>query len=130
MKNTEFLYWLQGYFEIGMNDILDDEQIDIIQRHIELVKKCAEEHDRSVHPFIYKIEGYLSAIKELKSNEIPMVVLKLRTDLHSLFKHEIDKEEDKNGPDLKQTLQQIHDGSNPENYPPPSNFPYSPLVRC
>lgn len=120
MKNIEFFYWLQGYFEIGMVDELNHDQIEIIQNHIKLVKKCVEEHDRTVHNFIYKVEGYLSAIKELKTEtEIPYVVLALRNDLSSLFKYEVDQLEDKGDPDLKEKLADIHKPkpSYPNNFP-------------
>lgn len=42
MKETDFAYWLQGFFEIGKPETITPEQVSIIRNHINLVKKCWE----------------------------------------------------------------------------------------
>lgn len=42
MQNTQFAYWLQGFFEIAKPETITAEQVTIIRNHIALVKKCWE----------------------------------------------------------------------------------------
>jgi hypothetical protein len=42
MKETDFAYWLQGFFEIAKPESVSPEQVKIIKNHIALVKKCWE----------------------------------------------------------------------------------------
>jgi len=37
MKENEFCYWLQGYFELTDSKELDSTQVDIIKDHLKLV---------------------------------------------------------------------------------------------
>lgn len=37
MTPENFCYWLQGYFEIGKEDSLTEQQIEEIKRHLKLV---------------------------------------------------------------------------------------------
>lgn len=39
MTSRDFVYWLQGYFEIGgvTNDTLSPEQVNVIRQHLALV---------------------------------------------------------------------------------------------
>lgn len=47
MTSRDFVYWLQGYFEINLDNTgLSVEQTDIIQKHLALVFK--HEIDRSM----------------------------------------------------------------------------------
>lgn len=39
MNSRDFIYWLQGYFEIGNIEELDKTQVQIIKRHLALVFK-------------------------------------------------------------------------------------------
>lgn len=39
MKSVEFCYWLQGMFELSNPDKLDQEQTDLIKRHLAMVFK-------------------------------------------------------------------------------------------
>lgn len=37
MKSVEFCYWLQGFFEVANPKSINDEQLDMIKRHLNLV---------------------------------------------------------------------------------------------
>ena len=38
MRSDQFVYWLQGYFELqGTNQVLTPEQVQIIKNHLKLV---------------------------------------------------------------------------------------------
>lgn len=39
MTSRDFCYWLQGFFEISKTSELQSEQVDMIQRHLNLVFK-------------------------------------------------------------------------------------------
>ena len=37
MKSVEFCYWLQGLFEVGEPVTLNEKQVELIKRHLNLV---------------------------------------------------------------------------------------------
>ena len=37
MKSTEFIYWLQGFFELSESNALTEKQTQIIKNHLKLV---------------------------------------------------------------------------------------------
>ena len=37
MKSVEFCYWLQGLFELGAPVTLDEEQTELIKKHLNMV---------------------------------------------------------------------------------------------
>ncbi len=37
MTSRDFVYWLQGYFEISKETQLDEHQVDLIKRHLGMV---------------------------------------------------------------------------------------------
>lgn len=37
MKSVEFCYWLQGLFEVGEPTTLNEKQVDLIKRHLNMV---------------------------------------------------------------------------------------------
>lgn len=37
MKSVEFCYWLQGLFEVGEPTTLNEKQVDVIKRHLNMV---------------------------------------------------------------------------------------------
>lgn len=45
LSPLNFRYWLQGYFEIGEQDRLSPRQIEIIQKHLALVKEMGDYED-------------------------------------------------------------------------------------
>lgn len=39
MQSRDFIYWLQGYFEISNSAALAEPQVDVIKKHLALVFK-------------------------------------------------------------------------------------------
>ncbi len=37
MNSQEFAYWLQGYFEISGNQTLNEQQVQVIKEHLNLI---------------------------------------------------------------------------------------------
>lgn len=37
MNETQFVYWLQGYFELSKDNNLTEEQVKVIKEHLQLV---------------------------------------------------------------------------------------------
>lgn len=37
MKSTEFVFWLQGFFELSESNTLSEKQVEIIKNHLKLV---------------------------------------------------------------------------------------------
>lgn len=37
MRSDQFVYWLQGFFELAESDSLTPKQVDIIKNHLKLV---------------------------------------------------------------------------------------------
>ena len=56
MESKSFIYWLQGYFEISESDSLTDKQINIIQKHLDMVFKYDENPEFT---FVHWFRGYL-----------------------------------------------------------------------
>lgn len=57
MTSREFMYWLQGFFELSGEDVLTPEQVKIIKNHVHLV-------------FVHEIDPEAGGIKtQLKLSE-------------------------------------------------------------
>jgi hypothetical protein len=41
MNSTEFCYWLRGWMELTRDNSLTNEQLKVVQRHLDLVLPCA-----------------------------------------------------------------------------------------
>lgn len=39
MQSRDFVYWLQGYFEISNNNVLLEDQVKVIKNHLAMVFK-------------------------------------------------------------------------------------------
>lgn len=113
MKNYEFAYWFQGYFELReADDILTFDQIECIRKHIKLVEKVEKDN---INGFIMWLKGALDVISHLKSLEDHVLTNLIKEKLGECFKHEIDNsygkdlhkvDQDK----LKEKLDEIHNG--------------------
>ena len=91
MKNIEFCYWLQGYFEItDQVDTVEElrlSQIECIENHLKLVEK----HE-SLGSFTSWLQGFLE-YHLLSQGRVAMNdegVDKIRAKLAHCFKHVID----------------------------------------
>ena len=82
MKSGEFMYWLQGYFELTEATSLDEKQTIIIKRHLDMVKY----HEKNkMHEFCAWFAGFLDLAKPSKIEEDE--VMKIREKLDSFIQH-------------------------------------------
>ena len=92
MKEFEFCYWLQGYFEIaksrGEEIKLTEAGLECINRHLGLVRI----HEGHLGSFTAWLQGVIDAGAGMNDNgEVSADVIdKITTQLGSMFKHEID----------------------------------------
>ena len=87
MKDREFIYWLQGFFEIANPSEVTEDQVVLIFKHLELVFALGEEIK---FPFIYWLKGIL----EVQDNKAwdARTHLIIKNKLNDVFEHTIDKE--------------------------------------
>ncbi len=106
MKTPEFLYWLQGWFEIEEPTIISTKQVLIIKKHIDLTLKYSELNKETklkdnLMPVIHAIKGILEMDKIDEASTSYVAYL-----LNNAFKHEIDPSYgDK---DIQDVLNNIH----------------------
>lgn len=119
MLPQEFCYWLQGHFELQIEiEKLNSKQLEIIQRHLDLVFECSKmtKQDKSTdaYGFCNWLQGFLES-KELSEYTKGDASL-IQDKLNNIFQHEIDLTYTK---DKKQqtTMNTIHN-------------PDSTLLRC
>ena len=86
MNNKEFCYWLQGYFELGGLKELTNKQLEIIQAHLNLVRKV----DGRLDEFTGWLEGTLETWQHFKSDLPAEIADKIITRLANKFQHDID----------------------------------------
>jgi len=99
MNSTNFSYWLQGLFELSSPEILTEDQVKCIRRHLEVTANTEK-----LTGFTCWLSGFLDAIPP---GDLPnYYVLKIKEKLHDEFEHVIDTQI-KN----KDVLQKIHDGT-------------------
>lgn len=103
MHNQEFIYWLQGYFEINIEPvILSKHQIQIIKNHLNLTKATDGLKDN----FCSWLDAILG---EVISGKRPLDLTlsnEIRKRLNSKFFHEIDNTYKGD----KQEMLRIHNG--------------------
>lgn len=119
MKQDQFCFWLQGYFELGgivkTKPHLTLEQANVVRRHLELVKKCnltkggIKAVQKPLTGFCSWLDGTLElAMKQQEGqSHISDIALELiREKLNDEFAHVIDPQM----PGDKEELQATHDG--------------------
>ena len=84
MKSRDFVYWLQGSFEIGDLKELSENQVSIIKVHLKMVFA----HEKKPEfDFVHWLDGFLSPEGgPLNQKETQ----RLREKLNGVFEHEID----------------------------------------
>ncbi len=84
MKSLEFIYWLQGAFEVGEVTSLDETQIQTIKNHLAM----AELTDKNnTHHFCNWLKGYFDG---LDTNALTVEqVDKIKNKLNNCFQHEV-----------------------------------------
>jgi hypothetical protein len=91
MKAVEFCYWLQGLFEINTVNELNENQVNVIYKHLQMVF-VHEKEDSKYFDFCKNLFGY---IKFSNMTAMNMVVTKrVKETLDGLFEHVISKKEE------------------------------------
>ena len=85
MKSIEFMYWLQGYFEVCDCEQLDLSSVQIIKNHLKMVEIT---DGKSLFPFCSWIQGFLVAIED----SIPTVsqTQAIKSKLNGIFEHAVE----------------------------------------
>lgn len=52
MSSEQFVYWLQGYFEISDSNSLTEEQVKMIKKHLDLVFTNVTKNHNSIPKYI------------------------------------------------------------------------------
>lgn len=84
MKSLEFMYWLQGYFELSAVSELNLEQTTIIKNHLKMVDITDQ---NKLSPFCSWLNGFLEHIGENYPNSEQ--TLKIKNKLNNVFDHVI-----------------------------------------
>lgn len=82
MRSIEFMYWLQGYFEICEVEQLTMVQLTQIKNHLKMASITDNEN---VLPFCTWLKGFLDSLE----NQIPSLnqTIKIKNKLNNLFEH-------------------------------------------
>jgi len=108
MKDTNFVYWLQGYLELSEPTDLSEKVVVLIKKHLQIVLENTD--DEIEIPFIFWLDGFLAANGD---NGLNTNMLKQIEDrIYGVFKHVIDPQ---TSPGLQGHLNNLHgNGSNSE----------------
>jgi hypothetical protein len=82
MTSRDFVYWLQGFFEVSETNTLTERQVALIQAHLDMVLKYEKEPK---FVFVSWFKGYF-----FERTITPREVNIIRTELNSVFEHVID----------------------------------------
>lgn len=108
MKHVEFIYWLQGYFELSKDDQLTKDQINIVRAHIALSEKVTKKKSA----FQNWLEGVFDSRGSENADLHPDAFSAVKKRLVQFFKHEIDPSYGGN----QNQLNQLHGGSSSQTY--------------
>lgn len=103
MNNKKFCYWLQGYFEIGINVTINSNVVQSIRKQLDLI----EEPLGQFTSWLHKVCDYIETKQysdEICNHFSPIIELAL----NSVFFHVIDNSYTTEK--SKAELQRIHDG--------------------
>lgn len=117
MKATEFCYWLQGGFELASIGVFDELQLEIIRKHLALVR-ATDQDGQPVEAieFCSWLRGGVDFIRQGDGQQAATVRLRLS----SVFEHAIDPTYSNTG-----DLNAIHNGQTK-----PPRIPHAPGMRC
>lgn len=86
MKSNEFMYWLQGFFELCEDKQLNSEQVTKIKNHLKMVVITDK---TSILPFCAWLNGFFEAIETDCLTEIQTNKIKIR--LSGIFVHVVEE---------------------------------------
>lgn len=131
MHAREFIYWIQGYFELGSLGAdsatrLNEEQVTAVLNHIALVQKCDWEAPSSrAHHFVSWLIGMMG--RDTSDGLSDFDIQTIRDKLNNIFYHEVDPSyTEGKPPGFAEMLQSCHDDGRP-----PSDFtPRTNVFKC
>lgn len=103
LRNQDFCYWLQGYFELAPQPVLTSKQIQLMLRYLDMI---SEPHG----PFtgwLKKVCLYCQA-QEYRQETLAHFLPLIQHSLNKVFHHVIDNSYDTDK--SSDELQNIHDG--------------------
>lgn len=106
MKKNEFLYWLQGHFELSRESEIEYimEQVSCIRKHAKLVEKTEGKLEGFIAWLMGVLDVYEISISDDNNNKSSIMKM-IQNNLAKCFKHEVDN----SYPDsIQEDLNQIH----------------------
>ena len=86
MKSIEFMYWLQGYFEVCDSENFTKEQIQKVRNHLKMAE-ITEGRDQL--PFCHWLNGVLDMLPENEMTKEQFNIIKNK--LNFVFDHVVDR---------------------------------------
>lgn len=120
MKSRDFVYWLQGVFEIGDLKTLNEDQVKIVNAHLDLV--FAHEKKPELD-FVHWLKGFMVGKTELLARGVEV----LRAEINSVFEHVIDPSF--GGKEEQAKLDEIHNRTRPVIRTGPTFGPHN-VLKC
>jgi chromosome condensin MukBEF ATPase and DNA-binding subunit MukB len=122
MTDTQFFYWLQGYFELsGSKEPLSPEQAACIEKHAALIRASLVPGEK-ICERVRVVETMAKLLRQEYSTAIARTcTTAIRSTIHEQFEHVIDPAA--GGPEQQAKLNAIHHGG----HPLPGE---KPIMRC
>lgn len=83
MKSKDFLYWLQGLFELCDVKELSGKQVEIIQRHLQMVEIVEKGQQ---YPFCFWLRGVIETHEQIDERVTNII----KNKLNNLFNHVVE----------------------------------------
>lgn len=86
MKSLEFMYWLQGHFEVCECEQLTQTQVNKIKNHLKMVEIT---DGKELWPFCSWLQGFLVALED----QVPSIsqTKNIKDKLNGIFDHVVDE---------------------------------------
>lgn len=86
MKSIEFMYWLQGYFEVCECTQITEKQYQVIKNHLNMVKIV---EGKEMWPFCHWLEGVMDVITTPEPSIEQTNIIKNK--LNGIFDHVVER---------------------------------------
>jgi hypothetical protein len=91
MKSIEFMYWLQGYFEVCESIEINQRQYQVIKNHLNMVKIV---DGKEMWPFCHWLEGVMDIINTPEPSKEQTLIIKNK--LNGIFEHVVENKMNEN----------------------------------